>query len=680
MRARKPAIMTAALLLAVVISLVPAGSAPMASVGDLLFNGGFEHGFQPIGGCGMVGNGWGCFTNGGTAAYGFYDDMWDPVVFAGEHSQLIEINTKQMGGDADRNAGIYQTVVVHPHAEYELSLKGMIRADDGGGDPWRYRVYVGFDYNGGTNWSAVTDWRELPWDNYYPRTEPGSMSSYSTKVVPTSGRLTVFVRLQRKWGTWYEETDLNVDSISLFGPTGRPPVHPPVKPPEQPSAKPPVAHPPVRPPVQPPAEHPPVQLPEVHPPVKPPVVEVVCEGPNLLMNGGFEHGFQPMGVGNYWKGFTNGGRANFGFYDDTWPPVVAEGSHAQLIEINSKNLPSGTDADRVAGIAQTVFLHPGATYELSLSAMMREEPVAPDEDFYRYMVEWGLSRTGTTDPASMEVRERVPLDKIYPRTEPGAYQSHSTRFVASGGYTTLSIWALKKWATENRELDVDVDNVVLRMCRTKTWHPPVVHPPVYHPPAKPDYPVKDQKPTMPPITRPPSMEKPMEPPAPRTPPAPKPTCDGPGDTWYQVQRGDNMSKLAAQYNTTVQAIVEKNNLSNPNVIYVGQMLCMPGPASAESSDQAAAAPSTASLAPSADVAAAAAAAPAVDAARSGDAAAAPSSSPADSATGPTTYQVQRGDTLSGIAVRHNTNVEALMANNGISNPNFIYVGQTLQVP
>lgn len=435
----------------------------------------------------------------------------------------------------------------------------------------------------------------------------------------------------------------------------------------------------------------------------PPVVEVVCAGPNLIMNGGFEHGFQPMGVGNYWKGFTNGGRANYGFYDDTWPPVVAEGSHAQLIEINSKNLPNGTDAGRVAGIAQTVFLHPGATYELSLSAMMREEPVAPDEDFYRYMVEWGLSRSGTTDPASMDKRERVVVDKIYPRTEPGAYQSYNTRFVASGGYTTLSIWALKKWATENRELDVDVDNVVLRMCRTKPVHPPAIQPPIF-PPMKPGYPSMDQgsmmppmgeqpmmpsmdqQPTRPPMSQPsmepPAMQQPMEPPAPPTPPAPQPTCDGPGDTWYQVQRGDNMSSLAAQYNTTVQAIVEKNGLSNPNVIYVGQMLCMPGPAGAQSSDQAAA-PSAASagnLAPSADVAAAAAAAPAVDAAPSGDTVAAPSSSPVDSATGPTTYQVQRGDTLSGIAAGYNTTVEVLMATNGIGNPNFIYVGQSLQVP
>ena len=192
MQARKSRILIAALALVMLASLVPAGAAPMASAGDVIFNGGFENGFVYNPGCGgMVGAGWGCFTNGGTAVYGFYDDMWDRVVYAGLHSQLIEINTLEKGGDNDRNAGIFQTVHVVPGASYELSLKGMIRADDRGGDPWRYRVYVGFDYNGGSNWQAVADWRELPWDTYYTRTNPGSFSSYSTRVTPTGQNLTV---------------------------------------------------------------------------------------------------------------------------------------------------------------------------------------------------------------------------------------------------------------------------------------------------------------------------------------------------------------------------------------------------------------------------------------------------------------------------------------------------------
>lgn len=44
------------------------------------------------------------------------------------------------------------------------------------------------------------------------------------------------------------------------------------------------------------------------------------------------------------------------------------------------------------------------------------------------------------------------------------------------------------------------------------------------------------------------------------------------------------------------------------------------------------------------------------------------------------YRVQRGDTLSEIAVWHGTTVRALMYANGISNPNHIYVGQKLYIP
>ncbi len=636
---RKLRILIAALALVLVASLVPAGAAPMASAGDLIFNGGFENGFTFNASCGgMVGAGWGCFTNGGTAVYGFYDDMWNRSVYAGQHSQLIEINTKEKGGDNNRNAGIFQTVRVTPGATYEMSLKGMIRADDHGGDPWRYRVYVGFDYSGGSNWQAVSDWRELPWDTYYPRTDPGGFSSYSTRVTPTGQNLTVFVRTERRWGTWYEETDFNLDAISLFGPSV-PVVVPPV-------VVPPVVVPPVQP--VPPVVVPPIQPvpPVVVPPIQPvpPVVVVpptpVCSGPNLVFNGGFENGFAANGVGLFWSGFTNGGRANYGFYNEMWPPVVSEGNHSQLLEINSKGL-AATDPDRIIGILQRVKLQQGVTYELSFDSAMREAPVAADEDPYRYMVEWGYSTTGTTDPAQMLFRERVPLDKILPRTDPGsnAMQSYSTRFVApAGGYTTVAIWGLKKWATLERELDVNIDNVVLRACGTATVQPPVVVPPVVYPPV-----------VVPPVVYPPVVKPPVV-----YPPVVKP---GECNVCHVVQRGDTLSGIAVQYGTTVAALMAANNLANPNVIFAGQKLCIPG-----------------SSAPTPYAADPAVVTPVV---------VAPASEPVAAATAATAgdnfYRVQRGDTLGAIAAQHGITVAALMQLNNISDPNFIFVGQRIRL-
>ncbi|MFN8493683.1 MAG: LysM peptidoglycan-binding domain-containing protein [Caldilineaceae bacterium] len=49
-------------------------------------------------------------------------------------------------------------------------------------------------------------------------------------------------------------------------------------------------------------------------------------------------------------------------------------------------------------------------------------------------------------------------------------------------------------------------------------------------------------------------------------------------------------------------------------------------------------------------------------------------------TTPSTYVVKRGETLSQIAEKFNVSLNTLMFYNGISNPNDIYVGQTLQLP
>lgn len=41
---------------------------------------------------------------------------------------------------------------------------------------------------------------------------------------------------------------------------------------------------------------------------------------------------------------------------------------------------------------------------------------------------------------------------------------------------------------------------------------------------------------------------------------------------YCVKKGDTLTKIAKQYNTTVSEIVRKNNIKNPDLIFVGQKL------------------------------------------------------------------------------------------------------------
>lgn len=46
----------------------------------------------------------------------------------------------------------------------------------------------------------------------------------------------------------------------------------------------------------------------------------------------------------------------------------------------------------------------------------------------------------------------------------------------------------------------------------------------------------------------------------------------PQPEYYVVVRGDNLTKIAKRYGTTVKQLVEWNNIKNPNLIYVGQKL------------------------------------------------------------------------------------------------------------
>ncbi|TGE32668.1 LysM peptidoglycan-binding domain-containing protein [Desulfosporosinus sp. Sb-LF] len=61
-------------------------------------------------------------------------------------------------------------------------------------------------------------------------------------------------------------------------------------------------------------------------------------------------------------------------------------------------------------------------------------------------------------------------------------------------------------------------------------------------------------------------------------PMPEPT---PAHEVYVVKKGDSIYKIAKRYGTTMQAIILANNLRNPNLIYPGQILFIPGVATSE---------------------------------------------------------------------------------------------------
>jgi LysM repeat protein len=100
---------------------------------------------------------------------------------------------------------------------------------------------------------------------------------------------------------------------------------------------------------------------------------------------------------------------------------------------------------------------------------------------------------------------------------------------------------------------------------------------------------------------------------------------------YQVVAGDTLSEIATKFKTTVKNLQNLNHLTNPDKLSIGQVLKIKGVIS----------------------------------------------KPPDIVK----YKIQTGDTLTQLAKRHKTTVDALLhINPTIKNPNKIYVGQTINLP
>lgn len=111
--------------------------------------------------------------------------------------------------------------------------------------------------------------------------------------------------------------------------------------------------------------------------------------------------------------------------------------------------------------------------------------------------------------------------------------------------------------------------------------------------------------------------------------------------YYTVKGGDTLSRIAGQFNTTVNKLATLNDIHNVNRIYVGQRLLVRQPAEQQQQQTT------------------------------------PKRTETNTTTNSNTYTVKSGDTLSGIAGKFNTTYTQLAQLNHISNPNVIHVGQVL---
>lgn len=107
---------------------------------------------------------------------------------------------------------------------------------------------------------------------------------------------------------------------------------------------------------------------------------------------------------------------------------------------------------------------------------------------------------------------------------------------------------------------------------------------------------------------------------------------------HTVQAGENLFRIALRYGTTVEAISKANGITNAALIYVGQVLTIPG----------------------------------------GTPGGTPAPTPAPG--GEKVHIVQPGENLFRIALKYNYSQYYLAKYNGISNPALIYVGQAIRIP
>lgn len=143
-------------------------------------------------------------------------------------------------------------------------------------------------------------------------------------------------------------------------------------------------------------------------------------------------------------------------------------------------------------------------------------------------------------------------------------------------------------------------------------------------------------------TAPPTAAPPTSVPTPTRPLTPTP-APGAG-VWYTVSWGDTLGGIAARHGVTVQAIMQANGLTDPNLVRLGQRLWIPTGGGG------------------------------------------PAATPTRAATSTTVpgaerwHVVVRGETLSTIAARYGTTWQAIAGANGLYSWSIIYPGQRLRIP
>ena len=179
------------------------------------------------------------------------------------------------------------------------------------------------------------------------------------------------------------------------------------------------------------------------------------EDGNVILNGDFEAGFDEHGIAKQWQGFDNV-TGTFGWSDETWQGLLADGKHAQMMRIRFT-----TDPDQYIGIRQTIPVIKGETYDLTIHGLIRSNEGNAEASNWGYRIQWGLDPKGRD---SWEVVDKwydtgwddQPLD-----AQNFAIYEHKATITPPEDTLTLFIRGWRKWAIRDREVEFVIDGVSL---------------------------------------------------------------------------------------------------------------------------------------------------------------------------------------------------------------------------
>ncbi len=215
------------LVLCLVLLLWPAAAQPVR--GDCgLNNNGFEGGFSSRSGDGQVnvGKGWEYWFQSGPGQEDGHN--WRPS-YVGEVSSYLGGRNVHSGGHSQKlgnrwaahNAGLYQRVAVPRGSLVTFSAWTLIWSSSGDNNkvcqtPGNYRVMVGIDPTGGTNWAAGS----VRWS----AAQSGCVTWLQSTVQATAeaDAVTVFLRGQCDFPVPHNESVWDDACLSVVKPTPRP--------------------------------------------------------------------------------------------------------------------------------------------------------------------------------------------------------------------------------------------------------------------------------------------------------------------------------------------------------------------------------------------------------------------------------------------------------------------------